>query len=287
MSVNILVSEFSHVCDNVRDKFCNENVHNIIYEMMRTYPRYISERFIGGLFEGPYRIFEDNECIQYIQEFVPFHLPQIQNGIEPVLVDIYTNLSCRNDKPLRILDLGSGPGTTTLALCRILNNINKDLYLNVTTLEASTTFNNLIKILKRYNSENKINIIEQLFYTFNDFLNDSIKLKGRFDWIIAANFISAVGDNVNTINDRLNSLLLNLITPTRPIYFTFIETNMQLPRQFMQKESIGSTNLFKKILFTQNVKLRKEQIMNCKFYKTRNNNFCPYINTKTMRLNLK
>jgi hypothetical protein len=67
--------------------FCNENVHNIIEKMGqgRFSDHYIGYLFYRGYDSPEYRIFEGQDCIQYLQEYVPYHLPQIEHVLSAVM----------------------------------------------------------------------------------------------------------------------------------------------------------------------------------------------------------
>ena len=93
-------------CDNVTHN-CNQGTHNIIYHMIKKNSRYYCHCYKGGLFDEPeYPIFEGAKCIQYLQEYVPFHIPQI----EYVLRNTLRKLESIPEKG-SILDIGSGPAT--------------------------------------------------------------------------------------------------------------------------------------------------------------------------------
>lgn len=274
-------------CQNAKSQFCNDNVHNIILKMLLEYPKFISDTFIGGLFDGPYKIFENNQCIQYIQEYVPFHLPQIENGLRPALQHIYENLSCQGDKPIRILDMGSGPATTAISFCRLLDKFSNKINLQISTMEPSTTFNEIIAVFSKENLNRNITITDHFDYTFDDFLSLSYILKGEYDWVIAANIISALGGTIDIININLNKLLTDLLDVGQQIYVTLIETNNPMARRFMRSEVIESQNLYKEIIFNYCIQLSVNDIKNCNFYNTKYGNYAPYLNTKTIKLGLK
>ncbi|MFU8766123.1 MAG: hypothetical protein ACNA7I_00350, partial [Candidatus Methanoperedens sp.] len=63
----------------------------------------IGEKIVA--YSKKYPIFEGDKCIQYLQEYVPLHLPQIQCGLKDILQsEILPNLENVN-----IIDIGSGP----------------------------------------------------------------------------------------------------------------------------------------------------------------------------------
>ncbi len=81
--------------------------------------RYYCHYYKGGLFDKPeYPIFEGAECIQYLQEYLPFHIPQIEYVLRNTLQKLKSI-----PKKGSILDIGSGPATVPLAFCKLLSSI--------------------------------------------------------------------------------------------------------------------------------------------------------------------
>ena len=274
-------------CENIATHICNEQVHNIIYNIIERYSQFYSPFYIGGLFDVvDYPIFEGKECIQYLQEFVPFHLPQIETVLSNMLN--YFSLNFPNST-ISVLDIGSGPATVALAFCRLFNRIQYQINLEITTVEASNTFNNMIDMYSQGNLNNNVRIVENIRSNFNDFMNSLEERKGKFiNWVIMANFISAIGDSVESINQILNRFLCNLLQSNQQIMFTFIETRCQ--RNYTNNvDTTGFDNL--RIVRIEspmiNQKINAPWIMNCKFYKTKyTDHHYPYINSKSLLLEI-
>ena len=73
-------------CVNKNTNFCTDNVHNIISAMLDNQEK---QYFIGHLFDGDYLILENEKCVQYIQEYVPLHLPQIIYVLKELITKIF------------------------------------------------------------------------------------------------------------------------------------------------------------------------------------------------------
>jgi hypothetical protein len=70
-----------------------------------------------SLYHKKYPYFEGDDCIRYLHQYLPFHLPQIEHVLKSVLQsDIFIDKSTIN-----ILDIGSGPATVPLALLKLSN----------------------------------------------------------------------------------------------------------------------------------------------------------------------
>lgn len=253
--------------------------------MLEKYPDYINNNYIGGLFDGPYPVFENNQCVQYIQEYLPFHLPRIETALRKVLLYFGKELLYQN-RPIRILDLGSGPATVPLAFCRQLDRYNYPSILNITTLEASNTFNKMIDIFNEINSNNNITI-NRLHDTFDNFIINAKNSKGQFDWIIISNFITGIASTVDDVKNILKDMFNNLMNVDQPLFFTFIEPNKRLINKFWREASFCTNNISEEVIHTLKSSLNFNEIMICKFYRHKYpDHHKPYIITKTMRLML-
>jgi len=271
-------------CDNSQNNFCNQNVHTIIFKMLEKYPDWISKTFKPGLFDPPYRVFENEECVQYIQWYVPFHFPQIETVLREVL-DIFRKELRYQERPIRILDIGSGPATVPLAFCRQFDSFSYPFNFNITTLEASDTFNSMIDIFNANNTNNNISIIKKLHYPFDKFTKHAEDSASQFDWIIMANFINGIGSNVDDIVIILKELFFDLMIVDQPLFFTFIETNSHLANNFWREASFCTNNIFEEVIHEFNDQKTFSEIMNCIFYRTgRPWLYKPHIITKTWRL---
>lgn len=273
-------------CDNTQNQFCNQNVHTIIFKMLEKYPDWISGAFERGLLDPPYHVFENEECVQYIQWYVPFHFPQIETAMRPVLIDLMRKQLFKV-RPIRILDIGSGPATVPLAFLREFDRFSYPFKLNITTLEASDTFNVMIDVFNENKSNNNITISKRLHYGFDKFIEDAEDSEGRFDWIIISNFIHGIGSTVDDVENILKELFYDLMIVDQPLYYTFIETKSPLANNFWIEASFCTNNISEEVIHTLNCQKSFPKIMNCYFYNTgHRNHYKPYIITKTMRLML-
>lgn len=307
-------------CRNLESGFCNENVHKIIEKMAQ---RRDKKNYIGGLFgdSTKYPILEGNECIQYLQEHLPFHLPQI----EYVLSDVMRKFRDFFNDTVYILDIGSGPATVPLAFCRLsVIRFQHRYNLKITTVEPSTGFNDMISIFKATNTNKSVEIVNMLDYKISDddFVNDESMFETGYDWIIIANSISAFcrdpsmseGDKIASVNKLLNKLicmllphsnnnelLLTIIETGKTSYFDFIKYLTDIERLFFGelriKKTVHTINNpsivnFEKIPNRKRGKSKYSidvpEIMNCRFYRTKyQDHYSPYINSKSLLLELR
>jgi len=197
---------------------------------------------------------------------------------------------------INILDIGSGPATVPLALLKLRKEGLNDKRYRITTIEPNDRFGKIISSFKEVKTE-CIEIIENLKYKFPD---TDLKIDKNFkiDWIIIANAISPIGcgksyKDVNMIlnkfiSERLcngnkdDKILLTIIEGKDEDFFRFIEYLEQI-------ENIGFSDL--KIIKTEvaikNKWLDEDKILNCKFYKSYLNNYKPYVNSRSLLLELK
>jgi len=254
--------------------------------MMEENSRYYCDYYKGGLFDEPeYTIFEGAKCIQYLQEYVPFHIPQI----EYVLCNTLQKLKCI-PKKRSILDIGSGPATVPLAFCKLLSSRKYEIILEITTVEASKGFNDMINIFRKVNANDNVEIVENLRSTFQDFISNAKRWRGRFDWVIMANCISGIGQSVDDVNRILNKLVAGLLNSRQKIILTVIETKSSFLKNCIK--SLGTTSfkdlrILRTIFQTIDKRIDASWLKNCKFYETRYGNYRPYINSKSLLLELK
>ncbi|MCX9026166.1 MAG: hypothetical protein OIN85_08750 [Candidatus Methanoperedens sp.] len=240
-----------------------------------------------GLYQKKYPVFENDDCIAYLHQYVPFHLPQIEHVLKSILQsDIFF------DKPtINILDIGSGPATVSLALLKL--NDKRDI--KIITIEPLDQFDKMISNFKEVKTD-CIEIFENLKYNFPD--NDlKIDKNFKIDWIIIANTISSIGcgksyKNVNLIINKFVSERLHNGNNDDKIMLTIIEGNKETffksTKYLQQIEKIGFPDLKiieSEMTFTKMPK--HEEILLCKFYKTQNGICTPYINSKSLLLELK
>ncbi|MEA2075363.1 MAG: hypothetical protein U9O85_06475 [Euryarchaeota archaeon] len=210
-------------CKNITNGFCNENVHNIIEKMGQGRFR---ENFVGGLFSSrpAYSIFEGDECIQYLQEYVPFHLPPIKIVLDNVIWESKDFFNYA----INILDVCSGPATVPLAFCKIpsIRYAHKHKF-EITTVEPSEGFNNMINIFKATNTNEFIEIVNNLKYNLFDdnFMNDESVFKTGYNWVIIANSISAIGEGRTNqeVNGILNKFISKVLCYGNKVLLTVIE----------------------------------------------------------------
>lgn len=283
-------------CKNIINGFCNENVHNIIENMGQGR---FCDHYIGYLFDGSeYRVFEGQECIQYLQEYVPLHLPQIEYVLNRVIDasrEFFTDT-------ISIMDLGSGPATVPLAFCRLSKFRYQHRYkLKITTVEPSDGFNNMINIFKATNANRSVEIVKTLKYKLfeDNFMNDELVFETGYNWIIIANSISAIGRGrtFREVNDILGRFVVNVLCYSEKVILTIIESSSRkyfnIPVYLSKIENIGFNDLkIIKTIVPINNKLLDEverYIKSSEVYTTHpiDPKYKPYINSKSLLLELR
>ncbi|MEA2033697.1 MAG: hypothetical protein U9N41_08970 [Euryarchaeota archaeon] len=282
-------------CKNINGiyGFCNENVHNIIEKMGqgRFSDHYIGDDFFDG---SEYRIFEGQDCIQYLQEYVPLHLPQIEYVLNRVIDasrEFFTDT-------ISIMDLGSGPATVPLAFCRFFIFSYKHKF-KITTVEPSEGFNDMINIFKATNTNEFVQIVNNLKYKLfeDNFMNDESVFRRGYNWIIMANSISAIGKGrtFKQVNDILGKFIVNVLRYSKQVILTIIESSSQQyfysPTYLSRIGKMGFKDLriIKTVSPINWFKINVPEIRYCKFYKTDIDNpkYSPYINSKSLLLELR
>jgi len=246
-----------------------------------------------SLYHKKYPNFEGDYCIRYLHQYLPFHIPQIEHVLKSILQsDIFFDKSTIN-----ILDIGSGPATVPLSLLKLRKEFPNYKKYKVITIEPSYRFDKMISRFKEVKTEG-IEIIENLKYKFPD---TDLKINKNFniDWIIIANTLSPIGcgksyKDVNLIFNKFVSERLHNGNNDEKILLTFIEGNKEdffrFTEYLEQIEKIGFSDLkiieLPKMTF-KNLPKNEDKILRCKFYKTINNICTPYINSKSLLLELR
>lgn len=266
-------------CNNESNNLCTNNVHNIISAMIgdKVMPNYI-----GGLFNREdYPIFEGQECVQYIQEYVPFHLPQIQFILGKILDEYFINY-----ENVRILDLGAGPGTVPMAFCRIFEQKKYTQNIHITTIEASTDFNNHIKIFKELNKNKKINIenilkLDLTQDTLVNLINDF-----DYDWINLANAFSIISqqNDFDDLNNYFYTLFQKILSRKKMAVLSIIEGKYKLIVDYLAQIGNIAKDGMKLKGYRYNTQLNAPYITNCNFFRTRWAVNQPYLNAITIKL---
>lgn len=240
-----------------------------------------------GLYQKKYPVFDKDDCIAYLHQYSPFHLPQIEYVLKSILQsDIFIDKSTIN-----ILDIGSGPATVSVALLKL--NDKRDI--KIISIEPNDQFDKMISNFKEVKTD-CIEIFENLKINFPD--NDlKIDKNFKIDWIIIANTISSIGcgksyEDVNMIFNKFVSERLHNGNNDYKILLTIIEGNKETffksTKYLEQIEKIGFPDL--KIIESKITFLKmpdQEEIRHCKFFKTQNSICTPYINSKSLLLELK
>ncbi len=245
-----------------------------------------------------YPIFEGDECRQYLHEYVPLHLPQIVY----VLRHILQKTIFGEAQSIKILDIGSGPATVPLAFCKLKEDSFKSRNFKITTVEASKTFNNLIKNFKYLNQNKHIEIVDILECDITNFMYKPA-LKSGVDWIIMANSLSAISKDISRYSGEDVAKVLNKFIYYYIIYNKKINYNNKLLMTIIEGssttyfnsedylnsiEKIGFTDLkIVSIVHKDNQSINADWIKNCIFYKTKYNLCKPVVITVSLLVGLK
>jgi len=257
--------------------------------------------FKGGLFKGnEYPILNKDQCIQYIHEHVPFHLPQINQVIGDILLQ--RNIFDEN-QTINIMDIGSGPATVPLALCRLKKDELQNRKFKITTVEASEACNEKIEIFNNSNKNKPIYKAALIKSDILDFMKRS-NLKMGYDWIIMANSFSSICKNVSearTIHNIFNEFFSNILNSNKNFnYNRIILTIIEGKRMKFFDASSYLSNI-ENVVFNDfsvtPIELSQqyngknidcEWIKNCEFYNYKHSNmYRPAINSWSYRLELK
>jgi uncharacterized protein YqgV (UPF0045/DUF77 family) len=154
----------------------------------------------------------------------------------------------------------------------------------------------MISTFKKVKTEG-IEIVDNLKYNFPD-IDLKIDTNFQIDWIIIANSMSPIGDkksskDVNLIFNKFITERLHNGNSNYKILLTIIEGNddefFDIIEYLEQIEKIGFSDLRiieSKMTFTKMPK-HEDKILLCKFYKTHTKFCTPYINSKSLLLELK
>ena len=272
-------------CNNINTNFCTNNVHNIINAMIAGREQ---QGFIGGLFnDTEYHIFENQKCVQYLQEYIPLHLPIIRNELVKTINKYFIGFG-----EINILDFCAGPATVALAFCRIFGNSEIKKIINIDTIEASNGFNEMISKFKMINTCNCVNINNQFKFNVNCGIEEKIP-ELNYDWIILANAISAIGqehkDDFAYINNYFNKLFTKILQNKKTALLTIIESNVQkffkITEYLNQTEKIAGINLIAEKIRPSPIYLPFPEIGVCEKYMTIKDNpkIKPCLNTVTIK----
>ena len=146
--------------------------------------------YVGHIFERrAYPDFDSlAQCKQYVREYVPLHLTQIEAGLLEAAKAM--PLALPLDRPIRVLDIGGGPGTVALALERLTASGKLGGCFVVDVIEPSAPFCRMLNIAKMSLCDGSVSIGE---ISQHDFLDYWFASKGKrldYDWIVSANVMS-------------------------------------------------------------------------------------------------
>lgn len=167
---------------------CSPRVHAALASVLGAST---SMGYRGGLFTSSYPAFDDKEqCIRYVLEYVPFHLQQVEMGLLQAARTISEQWP--KDRPVRVLDIGSGPGTVALALERLVASGQLKHRFQIVAVEPSAQFcQMLVKVAARLRGGD-VEIVEVRQRELISAWRSNIPRQWDIDWITAANVLSPV-----------------------------------------------------------------------------------------------
>jgi hypothetical protein len=169
------------------------------------------DAYIGGLFHsGGYPVFSNDQCAQYVQEYLPFHLPQIEEGLRTAYNAVGTTFPI--DRPVRVLDIGSGPASTALALDSLVSSNIISGRFTVDTVEPSLGFNRMIDRARSALASGPVEIGEQYLSQFPSWMQYDHSGNPKYDWIIMANALSPITLALNNDGAKLRSMITELLS---------------------------------------------------------------------------
>ena len=244
-------------------------------------------RYRGGLFpSGKYPSFEEGRGVQYVSEYLPLHLPQLEHGLEMAYRSLQENLPV--DRAIRLLDIGSGPASVALALERLTSGAKVQAQFQVQPLEQSAEFCGMLRAAAGPLGSGAVQLETPCQMNMDRYLDETTALSLQpCDWIVMANVLSplAQGRNVEEYCARIQRLLEQHRTPTGYPALTVIEGSCckyVAPHTYMNGLA-AQLKVVCKVGLDCSVPLNRPDILNCTFYKTGTGGCKPRIMMITVR----
>jgi hypothetical protein len=171
-------------CGNIAARHCTKSVHNARAVMLANQGA-TGSRNPGRMFPGAaYPVFENGLGMRYLREYAPLHLPQVEHGLGVAYAEIVRT----GMNPSRILDIGSGPGTTALALRNLLERNQVAGRFQIAPLEPSSEFCGMLERLRDEWRHEPTHLHRPLKLKLDQYLASDTAVEA--DWIVMANVLS-------------------------------------------------------------------------------------------------
>ena len=200
-------------CQNRATGICTHRVHDAMEDMLAGQD---NPHYRGGLFpSGKYPSFEEGRGVQYVSEYLPLHLPQLEHGLEMAYRSLQETLPV--DRAIRLLDIGSGPASVALALERLTSRAKVQAQFQVQPLEQSAEFCGMLRAAAGPLGSGAVQLETPCQMDMERYLDETTALSLQpCDWIVMANVVSplAQGRTVEEYCARIQRLLEQHRTPT-------------------------------------------------------------------------
>ena len=271
-------------CPNLVTGICTQRVHEAMGRMLAGQDK---GPYRGGLFpSGKYPSFEEGRGAQYVSEYLPLHLPQLEYGLEMAYRSLQGTLSA--GRAIRLLDIGSGPASVALALERLTAMGKINAQFQVQPLEQSAEFCGMLREAADPLGSGAVKLMPPFQMDMERYLDEKATTPlDSFDWIVMANVLSplAQGRTVEEYCARIQRLLEQHRTPTGYPALTVIEGSCckyVLPHTYM-KGLTAQLKVLCNIGLDWSVPLDRPDILNCTYYKTGTGGCKPRIMMITVR----
>lgn len=160
-------------------------------------------------------------CMRYMRQYMPLHIPPLEEAIKIALDNIQSI-------PLKILDVGSGPGTLYCALSRLIKqklpNMIVDHDIEYNPLEPSSCFFEFFDIIAEYIKVDKLTVGNKYNGNIKSLTKDNLK---SINWIFLGNavtpLISETGGNITEAATNLVNMAS--LSDARQLQITLAENN--------------------------------------------------------------
>ena len=255
-------------CANLANGRCTQRIHDAMQGMLAGRQSTFGH---GRLFPaGAYPEFENGQGTQYVREYLPLHLPQLEHGIARAFQSLQAALPVTT-RPIRILDIGSGPASVALSLDRLVAQGHIKGHFEVFPIEQSKEFCEMLRAAAQPLMTGAVAIRDPQCMSLEQYT--ASRDACPCDWIVMANVLSpfAQGRSVKDYCDMIHRLLNRHRTDAGYPALTTIEGSCSTyvtPYAYMR----GLAEQFKVVCelgLRHSVQLDRPEIRNCRFYRSR------------------
>jgi hypothetical protein len=264
-------------CANLAAGHCTNRIHSAVTRMIggRGKPAYV-----GGLFSAAgYPGFTGTQCVQYVQEYLPFHLPQIEHGLFNAYKAIGATFPA--DRPVRVLDIGSGPASVALALDCLVSNGKIAGRFIVDTVEPSIGFGQMIDQARGALAGGPVEISRLFSAQLPEWMQYARTGLYKYDWLVMANVLSPLSFALNRDNERLKSLISELLSCTGSypggVSVTFIEGNCCTYGHPVERFNALIGGGMRSVGSMLSTRIGAGYILKCRHYRTKQGNCVPHV----------